>query len=413
MNPIISEFNECSSHTLIHGSCPPAMNEIPDESIHVCVTSPPYWAMRKYSDTEPVDFGDGWTEHLGQESDADIYVTHLVQIFKEVNRVLRDDGLLFLNIGDTHKKGSLDGIPWKVAERMKPGWFLRQEIQWCKKSPMPQSMSGSCWEKCCGNCEKCIPYNGYKYSLNAGRPTTAHEVVFMFSKSENYFYNQESNRVASKEPPASGGVSSSGYDKEKHKGRTEALARPPATTQDREYNPRGRNLWSYWTDISHRGGFKGKHFATMPIDLAVRLIRLGTSEAGCCPECGDQFAPVVSKRRRATRSGDQNKRKDAGKEAGNVDHKRHVTDTLVEAWWPTCKCDAAADEAPCRVLDPFAGVCTTGLAAKALGHVFTGVEPSEEYLLLGIDRMNKPFSRPKIAPIKQHGSLPGQLSLFP
>jgi site-specific DNA-methyltransferase (adenine-specific) len=107
------------------------MSEIVDGSIQCVVTSPPYWGLRDY----------GYDGQIGLEQSPDEYVAEMVGVFKEVWRVLRDDGVLWLNLGDTYSKEKLKnlvGIPWRVAFALQDnGWYLRQDIIWAKPNPMP------------------------------------------------------------------------------------------------------------------------------------------------------------------------------------------------------------------------------------------------------------------------------------
>lgn len=188
------------------GDCRETMRELPDASAQVCVTSPPYYNLRDYG-SEPTRWPevvyapmsglapvvvpemDGW---LGREDSPAAYVGHLVLVMREVARVLRDDGTLWLNLGDSYaadrtyqvpptkwknlpqgqpstvpiglKPKDLMGIPWRVAFALQAdGWFLRTDVVWAKPNPLPESV--------------------------LDRPTRAHEFVFLFSKSERYFYD--------------------------------------------------------------------------------------------------------------------------------------------------------------------------------------------------------------------------------
>ena len=130
------------------------LQEMANNSVNCCVTSPPYWGLRDY----------GHAEQIGIEKSADEYVSKLVDIFREVKRVLRDDGTLWLNLGDTYQFKSIVGIPWLVAFALKSdGWYLRQDIIWHKPNPMPESVTDRC--------------------------TKSHEYIFLFSKSPKYCFD--------------------------------------------------------------------------------------------------------------------------------------------------------------------------------------------------------------------------------
>jgi DNA modification methylase len=400
---------------------------------------------------------------IGRESTPDLHIENLLDVFGEVHRVMRDDGVMFVNYGDAYasdpakgasgkgkeskylggrdateqtrrplggyKPKDLLSMPFRVAEALREdGWYHRSTIIWSKKSPMPESVRGSRWERCrvrvsgvrddertipsgwntsrdeahdtvdgryshekdntartrwkdCPGCDKCLDNGGYIYRMNAGRPTTSHEYVFMFSKSPSYFYNQDGNRVGLKANSPIWGEAES--NKPGYSGNPNVHGEVGHSLPS---NPAGRNLWTVWNDIK-QSSYKGAHFAVMPMDLAVRCVKLGTSEYGCCPECGNQYAPVVDTERVATRPAKDNKR--VGVEAGNTDPERHETLTSVFDWWPTCKCSVMESEGKPVVLDPFHGSGTTGEAARECGCAYIGCELNEEYIKLGNKRFEQ------------------------
>jgi len=121
--------------TLLEGDCRQMLKTLPEQSVQCCVTSPPYWGLR--------DYGHG--EQIGLEGTPEAYVEQMVTVFREVRRVLRDDGTLWLNLGDTIKDKQLQGIPWRVAFALQAdGWWLRQDIIWSKPNPMPESVTDRC-----------------------------------------------------------------------------------------------------------------------------------------------------------------------------------------------------------------------------------------------------------------------------
>jgi DNA modification methylase len=144
------------------------LRTLPDQSVQCCVTSPPYWGLRNY----------GVAGQLGMEKTPEEYVSKLVAGFQEVRRVLRDNGTLWMNMGDSYanderstglKPKDLVGIPWRVAfDLQADGWYLRSEITWCKKAPMPESV--------------------------ADRPTSATEKIFLLTKSDDYYYDADAVR---------------------------------------------------------------------------------------------------------------------------------------------------------------------------------------------------------------------------
>jgi DNA modification methylase len=170
-------------------NCIDGLKDLESESVNCCVTSPPYWGLRDY----------GVPGQLGLESTPEEYVSNIVEVFREVKRVLRDDGTLWLNLGDTYagnskpgggdptiktrnlggkeyrqkhvpnglKPKDLVGIPWMIAFALRSdGWYLRQDIIWAKNNPMPESVRDRC--------------------------TKSHEYIFLFSKSSQYYFNADS-----------------------------------------------------------------------------------------------------------------------------------------------------------------------------------------------------------------------------
>lgn len=147
--------------SILTGDCRAVLPTLPSQSAHCVVTSPPYYGLRDY------DHAD----QIGREATPAAYVDALTGIFRKVRHVLRDDGLLFLNLGDSYAPGKqLLGIPWRVAFAMQDdGWLLRSEIIWSKTFPKPERVKD--------------------------RPTTSHERFFMFSKGRRYFYDAEAVAV--------------------------------------------------------------------------------------------------------------------------------------------------------------------------------------------------------------------------
>jgi DNA modification methylase len=296
------------------------LRTLSDGIARCCVTSPPYFGLRDY----------GAEGQIGLEPTIDEYVSRLVEVFREVRRVLTDDGTLWLNLGDSYagswgaqgrdgqmagrsvvsarqieqhprlgsRNGALDraqgmkpkdlmGVPWTVAFALRAdGWWLRSEIIWHKPNPMPESVTD--------------------------RPTKSHEQVFLLSKSVRYFYDAEATREADRgtdhprsvlhRPEPSGGVMSP------HAGIRRAAGR----------NGHGRNARSVWTITTKP--FPEAHFATFPPELPERCIKAGSAE-------GD------------------------------------------------------------LVLDPFSGAGTTGLVALRLGRRYLGIELNPDYVDLSVRRL--------------------------
>jgi DNA modification methylase len=245
-----------SEATILVGDVRQRLSDIADGSVQCCVTSPPYWGLRDY----------GVDGQIGLEQTPDEYVAEMVEVFREVWRVLRDDGVLWLNLGDSYasstksggrndtekmygaesqqlsnhlkiitkhglKEKDLVGIPWRVAFALQAdGWYLRQDIIWHKPNPMPESVTDRC--------------------------TKSHEYLFLLTKSAKYYFDN----VAIKEPSANLGTT-----KIKFGGTEYGDSNDPkhATKSGNEYIDSGtRNKRSVWTITTKP--FRGAHFAVMP-----------------------------------------------------------------------------------------------------------------------------------------------------
>lgn len=226
------------SYDIHTGDALTVLKTMPSESINCCVTSPPYYMLRNYGSS------------LGREPSPSEFVDNLASIFSEVRRTLKPDGTLWVVIGDTYSDGSLTigkknliGIPWMFAFAMRnAGWILRQDIIWSKPNPVPESVLDRC--------------------------TTAHEYVFLFAKSESYFFDataiSEPSLTAPKQTARSINVSS--FDKNR-----KDSGRKNMTNWSPEKNK--RSVWVCSTNSS-----QSDHFATFPIDLITPCLLAGTSK---------------------------------------------------------------------------------------------------------------------------------------
>jgi DNA modification methylase len=284
---------------IIHGDCIAGLRTLPDASIHCCVTSPPYWGLRDY----------GHDGQIGLEDTPEAYVARIVEVFREVRRVLREDGTLWLNLGDSYcggggyapdapcnqrradgeswgsmnafsaregearkksrpgytppglKPKDLVGIPWRVAFALQAdGWWLRQDIIWHKPNPMPESVRDRC--------------------------TKAHEYVFLLTKSERYYYdaNAVSEAVACVRGPGNK-KPLKGVEEDGEKHRTRAGLHKAAERWREQGPPESRNRRSVWTVTTKP--YSGAHFAVMPSGLVEPCIKAG------CPEGGTVLDPFA------------------------------------------------------------------------------------------------------------------------
>lgn len=382
--------------TVMVGHAPRLLRAMPAGSVHCVVTSPPYWGLREYlasavfetaaeasawasfnaaewtreyGDPDGGDWydrcpvrekrvrledgseavrwvgavrqcarwADGWRGPLGLEPTPEMYIAHLVEVFEEVRRVLRDDGTLWLNLGDCYATGAgavgdhpgggkrgaswaggvgpqtqpnrmklpglkpkdLVGIPWMAALALRSaGWFLRQDIIWAKPNPMPESCTD--------------------------RPTTAHEHLFLLAKRGEYYYDA----TAIREPITSSGGAQFGKAAAPGTGpggsgqaarRTEAYE-DGDPTQGGRCHPLGRNKRSVWSIPTYP--FPAAHFATFPPRLVEPCILAGTSERGCC---GATAAPMERVTERSSN----------GMDEANA-HERESDTSLVRAGQAKC-----------------------------------------------------------------------------
>lgn len=393
---------------IIQGDCRDIMKQMLDESVQCCITSPPYWGLRSYL-PDKVQLRENLTqdeletlkkeltikkdipEHLqkyfepaelGLEKTPEEYVEKMVLIFREVWRVLRKDGTLWLNLGDSYagsgkggqsedkrsknwqpeypnkyntpknlKPKDLCGIPWRVALALQAdGWWLRSDIIWHKPNPMPESVTD--------------------------RPTKSHEYIFLMTKNNRYYYDADAIKEGTivRRPTTFMGGNTYEHTPGKNKGKESVYQEELAET--------GRNKRSVWTVATHP--FKEAHFATFPPKLIEPCILAGTSEKGCCPKCGAPWERIVE-RKRLTRPelpkddiryrpaiyhgayADINGKGDAG-----------YTEVKTIGWRPTCKCKVERP-IPCIVLDPFVGSGTTAAVAAQYGRDYIVIDASSEY----------------------------------
>jgi DNA modification methylase len=387
---------------IIQGDCLEVMKGWPDGSVQCCVTSPPYWGLRDY----------GVDGQLGLEKTPEEYVAKMVEVFREVKRVLRDDGTLWLNLGDSYsgswgdsghrpdrtgkpgqqrekntkwfkrdghagslkarvpglKPKDLCGIPWRVAFALQAdGWYLRQDIIWNKPNPMPES----CTDRC----------------------TKAHEYLFLLTKNPRYFYDQQA--IAE---PASIGTPNRQFGATKQNG---TLRHDIGNTWTDNGTKNKRSVWTITTK-----SFPDAHFATFPPKLVEPCILAGTSQKGCCPECGGPWERVVEKTNmvieRSKRTHPMGHTRSSGKMVEPPTSK-------TTGWRPTCpypRC-MPQEPVPCVVFDPFMGSGTVAMVAAQHDRNYVGIELNEEYAQMARERAHNGETG---IPVKE--ARKGQMAMF-
>ncbi len=367
-----------------------------------------------------------WRGCLGLEPTPELYVEHIVEIFREVRRVLRDDGTCWVNLGDSYGTGTtakrpaigtrgfgqntmaaqnavpraggmakqLIGIPWRVAFALQAdGWWLRSDIIWHKPNVMPESVTD--------------------------RPTKAHEYLFLLTKSKRYYYDADAIREPTIPDPrdklwdtARTGKGFSDHKHDAERGRMQSKTQVEGWV--RMSNPAGRNKRTVWTIPTH--AYSGAHFATYPPALVEPCILAGTSAKGACPVCGSPWERVVKKgelvpdapryKPRGNVSPDEYVNVGMTLKGNDQPAPNHHYERTTIGWRLTCDCFADIDPdqlewnirmglleyapVPCLVLDPFCGSTTTGMVAIKHGREFVGLDLSGEYLRnLATERLSK------------------------
>lgn len=343
---------------ILNGDALKQLQKLPDKSIHCCVTSPPYYGLRDY----------GVDGQIGLESTPEEFIEKLVVVFREVRRVMRDDGTLWVNIGDSYagngKRGGGDptigvrnvgqpyppkstpqnckpkdllGIPWMLAFALRAdGWYLRQDIIWAKPNPMPESVRDRC--------------------------TKSHEYIFLLSKSSKYFYDAEAIKEPCVQDEMANGFRGGAYcgnetfDNEKGgRRKTKGNYRIPA----------GWDVKDGSHGTIHRDGrtrYGGKKYTENP-------------DAFCRTKSGDIYRP----------SGTRNKR-DVWTVATQGFSEAHFATFPPELIRP---CVRAGCPKGGVVIDPFFGSGTTGSVSVEEGREFIGIELNAEYIEISKRRLKQ------------------------
>jgi len=423
---------EAHVNRILVGDALARLRELPDACVQTCVTSPPYHGLRSYN-------VDG---QIGLEGSLDEYISKLVEVFREVRRVLRDDGLLWLNLGDAYTSGGrrtrdpgprgqhrpydganpddrlrpdtpsglkpkdLIGIPWRVAFALQAdGFYLRSDVVWNKQNCLPESVED--------------------------RPTRSHEYVFMLSKSERYFYDC----FAIKEPHTMRPQARPNGHKRRRPGVLLPEHTWSGTARDGagpDGHPAGRNKRDVWTiptspnlwemcasckrvyvgtesplmrpDGTHLcvcGSAEWvQHFASFPEALVAPCILAGTSEGGACARCAAPRRRILKapegRPMRGTSKGDTGNHDRIKKIAGQQwQDWKDENPTVSAGFEATCGC-GAGETSPCVVLDCFSGSGTTALVALKSGRSFVGIELNPDYARLSEARIAQELAQKRM-----------------
>lgn len=339
-----------------------------------------------------------WLGCYGLEPSLDLYVANTVAIMREVARTLRDDGTLWLNIGDCYatapngrsaaktkaagaddrtfrdkpfstvgnglKPKDLCGVPWRVALALQAdGWWLRRDVIWSKSNPMPESITD--------------------------RPATSHEYIFMLTKAERYYFDMEAVKepVTGQAHHRGEGLNPktrvpTGWDTGPGS-HHDIDGRYPMPRQNESFAKAtndlvdSRNLRSVWT--INPQAYSGAHYATYPEALAERCILASTSAKGVCPKCGAPWKRVIEREHIGDlRAGRRHLDQQEGKNSYPAMPKNRKA-PVTTGWAAACDC-GEANPIPARVLDPFVGSGTTVASARRLGRQGYGVDLSLVYL---------------------------------
>ncbi len=378
-------------NTILQGDCVERLRDIPDNSIQCCITSPPYYALRDY----------GVEGQIGLESSPFEYIDKLVQVFREVWRVLRPDGVCFLNLGDTYaggKRGRADSgddgkfagprlapkdnpiaagfkpkdlmmIPARVAIALQDdGWWLRSDIIWFKTTAMPEPVTD--------------------------RPTRSHEHIFLLTKSERYFYDAEAIREPLKPKTLTTfgtkhheqGNDALGLVKSDNWGRTVEERKPKLNTAGEIAGANKRDVWPVASQP-----YPEAHHATFPPKLIEPCVLAGTSPYAC-QHCSAPWTRKIVKEIVPNPGG--------GKKHAEIavpdNSPFGVTSVFrtglsrvnhTAGWIPTCSCANNAGSGKCIVLDPFMGAGTVALVALQHNRNYIGIELNPTYIQLAYERI--------------------------
>ena len=433
---------------ILEGNCLDTLKQLPDQCVNTCITSPPYWGLRDYGtatwiggdpncnhmrDSKVNPSGNTDTGHkamfekdnavgdaiyksechkcgakrkdqqLGLEDTPDQFVENLVNVFREVRRVLKDDGTVWLNLGDSyHRSGSdqptqkgmlntsginekygwdhkhknklinlkpkdLVGIPWKVAFGLQAdGWYLRQDIIWHKPNPMPESVKDRC--------------------------TKSHEYIFLLSKNAHYYFDHESIKVESSQSTEIRNKNKfNGAFKGQFKGTpNEKRWQEGRPIDEPKFSIDGKsNKRSVWTVTTKP--YSEAHFATYPHDLIIPCIKAGCPEK-VCASCGESYVRGIEstrlKRNELSKNDPRYRPNTYEGTYKNINGKADAgyTQTKDLGLQKQCQCETNETKSG-TVLDPFGGSGTTAQVAAQLNRNAIICELNPEYIKIANQRL--------------------------
>lgn len=443
-------------HKIINGNALEVLRTFSGESVDMCLTSPPYWGLRDYG-VEQIFGGDpgcdhkwgagitkkqrgaaagataqvgnqkkkiqgthinqgkycqkcqAWKGQLGLEPTPEFYIEHLTQIFREVKRVLKKEGTLWLNIGDTYwsakgscfnpggGKGSFEGIakrkeakaypryrgnkadvpnlPQKcltmIPERLawsliQDGWILRNKIIWKKKNYMPSSVKD--------------------------RFTNSWEYIFLFSKNKKYYFDLDAvrephnfNRWSMSNKIGSEKAKKAAPGQSKHSWQRKGIAGYYDEKGNLTVNPLGKNPGDFFELATQP--FPEAHFSVFPEKLCEKPIKAGCPER-VCKKCGKASEKIIepTKEYKKHLGKSWSDHKDDAQKGKRINRKVDRSEYITTGWTP---CNCGADFEGGVVLDPFCGAGTTGVVAKKLDRKFIGIDISEKFCEMARKRILK------------------------
>ncbi|ACU76161.1 DNA methylase N-4/N-6 domain protein [Catenulispora acidiphila DSM 44928] len=335
----MNQITPTNRNRILVGDVRARLSELPDAAVHCVITSPPYWSLRDY----------GHPDQIGAEPTVQAWAETIAAVCGDLGRVLRPDGVLWLNLGDGYSRHIREGAakkclllgPERVALKMtQSGWLLRNKVIWAKRNPMPANVRD--------------------------RLSTSHEYLYCFTRSPQYYFDLDAIR----EPAVTANKQQRAGNRATYPPRTAVPSLNGGSTSRVDLNhglsamkargvqshPLGKNPGDVWSIST--ASYHGAHFATFPVEL-VRRPLLATCPERTCAACGTPWARTLL----------------------GTGHRRASSGPLRQA----CLCQAGWQ--PGLVLDPFIGAGTVGVAAERFGRDWLGIELNPDFAALATARI--------------------------